>query len=66
MPATLKILVVDDEEAMREVLRERLESWGFEVSTAADGAAPSAGSRPSIPTPCCPTWSCRTPRGSTS
>src|SRR5687768_5883538 len=39
MPATLKILVVDDEEAMREVLRERLESWGFEVSTAADGAS---------------------------
>ena len=34
----LKILVVDDEEAMREVLRERLESFGFEVSTAADGA----------------------------
>jgi DNA-binding NtrC family response regulator len=35
----LKILVVDDEEAMREVLRERLESWGFEVSLAADGAS---------------------------
>ena len=38
MSATLKILVVDDEEAMREVLRERLESWGFEVAVAADGA----------------------------
>ena len=39
MTAPLKILVVDDEEAMREVLRERLESFGFEVSTAADGGA---------------------------
>ncbi|HEX2464628.1 MAG TPA: sigma-54 dependent transcriptional regulator [Thermoanaerobaculia bacterium] len=39
MTVPLKILVVDDEEAMREVLRERLESFGFEVSTAADGAA---------------------------
>jgi DNA-binding NtrC family response regulator len=38
MADRLKILVVDDEEAMREVLRERIESWGFEVSTAADGA----------------------------
>ena len=39
MTTPLKILVVDDEEAMREVLRERLTSWGFEVSTAADGAS---------------------------
>ena len=39
MTVRLKILVVDDEEAMREVLRERLESFGFEVSTAEDGAA---------------------------
>jgi DNA-binding NtrC family response regulator len=39
MTANLKILVVDDEEAMREVLRERLESWGFEVSLAEDAAA---------------------------
>ncbi|HVR30514.1 MAG TPA: sigma-54 dependent transcriptional regulator [Thermoanaerobaculia bacterium] len=38
MASRLKILVVDDEEAMREVLHERLESWGYEVSTAADGA----------------------------
>ena len=31
------ILVVDDEAAMREVLRARLEQWGFEVTTAEDG-----------------------------
>lgn len=39
MNAKLKsILVVDDEAAMREVLRVRLEKWGFEVLTAEDGA----------------------------
>ncbi len=33
----MKILVVDDEEAMREVLSLRLEGWGHEVSTSPDG-----------------------------
>ena len=33
-----KVLVVDDEAAMREVLEMRLESWGFEVCLAEDGA----------------------------
>jgi len=32
-----KILVVDDEAAMREVLEMRLRDWGFEVLLAADG-----------------------------
>ncbi len=32
-----KILVVDDEEAMREVLEMRLGQWGFEVRAAGDG-----------------------------
>jgi len=32
-----KILVVDDEEAMREVLSMRLEGWGFDVRSASDG-----------------------------
>jgi len=32
-----KILVVDDEAAMREVLEMRLQEWGFEVCLAADG-----------------------------
>jgi DNA-binding NtrC family response regulator len=32
-----KILVVDDEEAMREVLGMRLEGWGFDVRCASDG-----------------------------
>jgi DNA-binding NtrC family response regulator len=35
-----RILVVDDEEAMREVLEMRLQDWGFEVRLAAD--APEA------------------------
>jgi DNA-binding NtrC family response regulator len=37
MVKKLKILAVDDEDAMREVLRLRLEAWGYEVFVAADG-----------------------------
>ncbi len=33
----MKILVVDDEEAMLEVLAMRLEAWGHQVKTAKDG-----------------------------
>jgi DNA-binding NtrC family response regulator len=36
--AAKKILVVDDEEAMREVLQVRLTGWGYEVAVASDGA----------------------------
>src|SRR5258706_1139385 len=32
-----KILVVEDDEAMRLVLEERLQDWGYEVLTASDG-----------------------------
>ena len=32
-----KILVVDDEAAMREVLQMRLQKWGYEVCLAEDG-----------------------------
>jgi len=32
----LSVLVVDDEPAVREVLSMRIESWGYEISTAAD------------------------------
>ncbi|RMG46625.1 MAG: sigma-54-dependent Fis family transcriptional regulator [Acidobacteria bacterium] len=34
----IKILVVDDEQAMREVLEMRLQEWGFDVRLAADAA----------------------------
>lgn len=34
----LRVLVIDDDEAIREVLRLRLESWNFAVETAADGS----------------------------
>ena len=34
----LKVLVVDDEATMRDVLRTRLEAWGYEVEVAADAA----------------------------
>ena len=35
---SLKVLVVDDEAAMREVLEMRLTEWGFHVVVAGDGA----------------------------
>ena len=34
---SMKVLVVDDEAAMREVLEMRLQEWGFEVCLAEDG-----------------------------
>ena len=34
---SIKVLVVDDEEAMREVLQMRLQEWGFDVCLAEDG-----------------------------
>ena len=36
---TPSILVVDDEPDIRHILRERLESYGYHVETAADGPA---------------------------
>lgn len=39
MGRATKILVVDDEEAMRLVLEMRLQDWGFDVRVAGDGAA---------------------------
>ena len=33
-----RILIVDDEEAMREVLAQRLGGWGWETATAQDAA----------------------------
>jgi DNA-binding NtrC family response regulator len=38
MPDATKVLVVDDEEAVREVLRMRLERWGYRVLLAANAA----------------------------
>lgn len=32
------VLVVDDDPAMRKMMRRRVESWGYAVVTAADGA----------------------------
>lgn len=45
------VLVVDDDETMREVLTVRLEDWGYEVSTAADASEARVAierSRPSV------------------
>ncbi|HUP20400.1 MAG TPA: sigma-54 dependent transcriptional regulator [Gemmatimonadota bacterium] len=41
-PGRGKILVVDDEPAMREVLRARLEEWGYEVVDAGSAAEATA------------------------
>jgi two-component system, NtrC family, response regulator AtoC len=37
MTTQLKVLVVDDEESIRELLQESLSLWGYAVSTACDG-----------------------------
>jgi DNA-binding NtrC family response regulator len=47
----LKVLVVDDEEAMREVLEMRLQGWGYDVGLAAtgtDGCTMAESYRPDI------------------
>ena len=33
-----RILVVDDDPDLREILRDRLQAWGFDVSEAANGS----------------------------
>ena len=37
-PRGLKVLVIDDEDAMREVLGLRLSQWGYRVSQASSAA----------------------------
>ena len=37
-PTRISVLVVDDEPALREVLSLRIQSWGYDVRTAADAA----------------------------
>ena len=41
-----RVLVVEDEPAMREVLRMRIEPWGFEVAVAARRERPRRPARP--------------------
>ena len=35
--ADIKILVVEDEELIRDIFKHSLESWGFSADVAADG-----------------------------
>jgi len=44
-----KVLVVDDEATMRDVLRTRLEAWGYEVRLAADAKAGEQAAREFAP-----------------
>jgi DNA-binding NtrC family response regulator len=44
-----KVLVVDDEATMRDVLRTRLEAWGYEVELAADAAEGERAAKRSDP-----------------
>lgn len=46
----LSVLVVDDDETMREVLTVRLEDWGYEVSAAADASEARAAIEEHQPT----------------
>ncbi len=49
MSRDFTVLVVDDEEAMREVLRSRLEAWGYRVGLAAAAAEAERLARESEP-----------------
>lgn len=51
----VKILVVDDEPPMVELVRGYLAREGWEVLTAGDGTQALATARPTVPT-----WSCST------
>ncbi|MBI4546735.1 MAG: response regulator [Ignavibacteriae bacterium] len=37
MPDKIKLLVVDDEDALRSIIKDQLEGYDFEVDTAEDG-----------------------------
>ncbi len=45
----VRVLLVDDDEAMREALAVRLESWGYEVSTAGDGSEAAEAAESAAP-----------------
>ena len=47
-----RILVVDDDDAHRGMLRMMLRSWGYEVDEADDGEAPWRPCAPSPTMPC--------------
>ncbi len=34
---SLRVLIVDDEEDIRDILSDRLQAYGYEIVTAADG-----------------------------
>ena len=44
-----KVLIVDDEPAIREVLEMILQEWGYEVRLASDGAGQETSSNRMIP-----------------
>ena len=50
-PPVARILIVDDDEAMRRLARRMLEGWGYEVLTAADGAAALRATRSAMVQP---------------
>jgi DNA-binding response OmpR family regulator len=55
----MRVLVVEDDDAIRSVLERGLRAEGFEVDTCADGAEgcgrrSTAATRPSCSTCCCP------------
>ena len=52
---TQRVLVVDDDQTVSDVIRRYLENDGFQVSLAADGAAALAAVERQRPT-----WSCST------
>ena len=64
--ASVRILIVDDDRALRDALRRALTLAGYEVELAAGGQEALERSRPQRPTRSCSTSGCRTSTGSRS
>ena len=59
-----RILVVDDEADIRDLVQEILSEEGYEVETAGNAAEARAACAPQLPTWCCSTSGCPTPTAS--
>ena len=54
-----RVLIVEDETALVELLRYNLEQSGFRVVVAGDGEEALASVQEDVPTSCCSTGCCR-------
>lgn len=61
-----RVLVVEDDEEIADVLRRSLRNEGYEVRTSPDGAQALDVADSFVPTSSCSTWGCRGWTGSRS